>query len=113
MKSYVNDPRRCVGEVWGDGNSPRPSRCTRIGSLEHEGKWYCRQHHPPAVDARREQSLERLHRQSHIENEARDVAARRRQAEERYCEGISTEDLEAGRLKHGIVDGTIFWSEGL
>lgn len=33
-------------------------RCTRKGRYEHEGRWYCKQHHPDTV-AKREEERER------------------------------------------------------
>jgi hypothetical protein len=28
--------------------------CTKKGTLEHDGKWWCKQHHPPTVAAKAE-----------------------------------------------------------
>ena len=38
--------RRCSGRVWRD-YSDFP--CRSAGTLEHDGKWYCKKHHPPTV----------------------------------------------------------------
>ena len=42
---------KCAGEVW-DRFHFRP--CDRAGSYEHEGRWYCKPHHPPTEQAKRD-----------------------------------------------------------
>ena len=42
---------RCVVKVWRLG-SYHPSQCSRKGVLQHDGKAYCKQHHPPEVKKR-------------------------------------------------------------
>ena len=42
---------RCSAEVW-DSNHWRAFNCSRTGSLEHNGSFYCKQHHPDTVQAR-------------------------------------------------------------
>lgn len=39
---------RCVGNVY-DSRSFRGSQCRKDGVLEHDGKWWCKAHHPPTV----------------------------------------------------------------
>jgi len=34
------------------GQSGNTSRCRATGAHEHDGKWYCRLHHPPTKDGR-------------------------------------------------------------
>lgn len=40
------EKHKCAATVWGDYN---PYPCSRSWSLEHEGKWWCKKHHPPTV----------------------------------------------------------------
>lgn len=39
---------RCAGRVWRSGRY-MPSQCDKKGSLEHEGRMWCKAHHPPTV----------------------------------------------------------------
>ncbi len=47
---------QCAGRVWRTG-AWKSSECAHAGVIEHEGYWWCKRHHPPAVkekeDARR------------------------------------------------------------
>lgn len=45
---------RCAGRVWHDG-SFYSSACMNNGKHEHGGKWWCKMHHPPTVDAKRKE----------------------------------------------------------
>ena len=73
-------------------------RCTSRGSEHFDGKLWCRRHHPPTAEAR--QAARRAAAIARVDARVRAglETQRRRLAEERYCEGISTEDLEAGRV---------------
>lgn len=42
---------QCVGLVTSSGR-PKPNRCSRTGTVEHDGEWYCHQHSPDAVAQR-------------------------------------------------------------
>jgi len=39
---------QCCKKVY-DGRSFRSYQCKNAGSLEHDGKHYCKKHHPPTV----------------------------------------------------------------
>ena len=39
----------CEGRVW---TGLRYCPCDKIGRQEHDGKWYCKRHHPPTVAAK-------------------------------------------------------------
>ena len=39
----------CEGQVW---TGLRYYPCNNIGRQEHDGKWYCKRHHPPTVAAK-------------------------------------------------------------
>ena len=43
---------RCYKNTW---RGFRPRQCTRTGTHEFEGRWFCKQHHPPTKDARDEE----------------------------------------------------------
>lgn len=50
----MREKHQCEGRVgWGDFGRSR--QCSHTGSLEHEGKNYCKSHHPPSVNAKREE----------------------------------------------------------
>lgn len=52
----MSDQHKCAGEVWQmQGFFP----CTKTGRHKHEGKWYCKLHHPPTVQAKRAASRDR------------------------------------------------------
>ncbi len=40
----------CQGRVW---NGWSHASCLNGASMEHEGKYYCKTHHPPTVEAKR------------------------------------------------------------
>jgi len=74
------------------------SACTRNGTRERYGKWWCWQHDPEAVRERRAESDRK-----YDEQRAKDDAHWRRKAAEHHaCEGISTETLESGIVKRAI-----------
>ena len=62
---------RCCKRIWRGFHS---HQCTRTGTLEYGGKWWCKQHHPPTKDARYEerenQRLEQFHAKQQAEREA-------------------------------------------
>jgi len=41
--------RRCEGTTLVGAGHPY-SRCLLAGSLEYDGHWYCKKHHPPTVE---------------------------------------------------------------
>ena len=50
----MSDKPKCPTTVYGDTWSTRGHACGRTGAYEHEGKHYCKMHHPPTVKAKRE-----------------------------------------------------------
>ena len=52
--NHTQGKPQCCGSVRGDGWG-RPHQCARSGTLEHEGKLYCKTHHPPTVKAKDEE----------------------------------------------------------
>jgi hypothetical protein len=70
----MNNQKGCAGETW----TPRigSRACTRRGVVEHGGKFYCRQHDPEAVIARRKASTAYYDLRMevvHAENDATDA----------------------------------------
>lgn len=47
---------KCVKVMWG---GVAAVSCGRSGKYEHEGKWYCKQHHPPTLKAKDEARREK------------------------------------------------------
>lgn len=50
----MTEKRECVGRVNGEGRYGSFNRryCDKNATLEHDGKWYCKLHHPPTVKAK-------------------------------------------------------------
>ena len=40
---------KCEGKVWGH---TKYLPCGKTARYEHEGRWYCKRHHPPTVQAK-------------------------------------------------------------
>ena len=40
---------KCEGKVWGH---TKYLPCGKTARYEHEGRWYCKRHHPPTVEAK-------------------------------------------------------------
>ena len=51
MANEMKAPERCCKRVWVQG-ARRGHQCERTGSVEREGKLYCKQHDPVAVKER-------------------------------------------------------------
>lgn len=45
----MSEKHTCCGKVW---SGFRHDDCGRGAKYEHEGKWYCKTHHPPTVQAK-------------------------------------------------------------
>lgn len=57
----MSGPQCCAAIYKGSvGIRSRYASCTRAGKVERDGKWYCGQHDPEAVKARRQKADERL-----------------------------------------------------
>ena len=50
----MKEKHQCAGmtQTSGAWATSTSSRCVRNGTLEHDGKWWCKQHHPPSVKER-------------------------------------------------------------
>jgi len=68
--------KNCSGKIWGD-YLYRP--CSSTGSLEHDGHWWCKKHHPPSVAARGEARQAKYEAQW-AEQDKQRAAAKREQA---------------------------------
>lgn len=67
-------PPRCAGMVFSD--RVQHWQCTRRGYAEHAGRWYCKQHHPPTVQARTKEA-DRRYNAEQAAAEERGARARR------------------------------------
>jgi len=97
MKEYKH---RCVGRVhdstrWG---SFHPRQCKHDGVVERDAKWYCKTHDPEEIKAKKADNIKKWN--AKWDNEA--AIARRRNAEYKACEGISTKALEEGVIQEMI-----------
>ena len=53
----MNDKQQCCELIVRYGNLSRyEHQCPRAGTYEHDGKLYCKQHHPPTVKVRRDKA---------------------------------------------------------
>lgn len=88
------DGPKCCKRIFGKYSPFHGSPCSRKGVVERDGKWYCRQHDPEAVKARR--------LASDAKYEAEWAAERKKRVREaavaKACEGIKTEALTPGLL---------------
>jgi hypothetical protein len=68
----MTDKHICCGEIWhGFGFN----RCGRGAKYAHEGNWYCKTHHPPAVKQKNEAWRTALEEKLKAERKAREEAA--------------------------------------
>ncbi len=79
---------RCCKQVfrtgWGGNN------CTRKGTVEVNGKWYCWQHDPERV--KREDK--KRYQEWKDKNDASNAVWHRRTLEREVCQDVSTEEIE-------------------
>ena len=90
--------KRVYGYRYRMGGEP----CTRKGTIEVNGKWYCWQHDPERVARLRKEKEKKWD----CEYQASRDAMYRRLAEQDVCKGVSTEELEklgTGGLR-GLMD---------
>jgi len=97
MKEYKH---QCVEKVYPNDKygSFHGYRCTRDGTVERDGKWYCKTHDPKAVEAKanaKNAIWDEKRKQNNLE-------ITRRFAEHKACEGISTKALEEGVIQEMI-----------
>ena len=90
---------KCEGKVHGDYRdvSGRVYPCSRKGTVERDGKWYCWQHDPERVRADKEKREGKWKTEQDIKTRR----WKRRGAMTRVCKGVSTADLE--KLEVGAV----------
>lgn len=78
---------QCCHTEW-SGWSRSDQQCRYSGSLEHEGRHYCKRHHPPTIQAKKDAEIERQTRLWEIrrtrEQEARDAAAEQKRKADAY-----------------------------
>lgn len=109
---------KCCGLVSSAG-AWRKYTCGKNASMEHEGKHYCKTHHPPTVRAKREASNAKLRAewdaQRVREQAARDAAAEQKRRADAYdqlvgrvkeLEGVLRDAVDCGMVpKSSAADG--------
>jgi hypothetical protein len=83
----MTDKKSCAGRVWGHG-AFQSYQCSKTGTLEHNGQYYCKAHHPPSKKARDDASTEKYY------------AAR---AAEKAAECEKEELIRKGRLLDALI----------
>jgi hypothetical protein len=83
----------CKARVWGGYSS---NSCGKKAKHEHEGKWYCKTHHPPTVQAKKEARAERWEKEW-AERQERIAQQEAQQAEQKRRADLYPELLEALR----------------
>jgi hypothetical protein len=53
-RGEMSEQHQCVGQVFGAGNY-FGRMCGRTAKYEHNGKWYCKMHHPPTVKQKQDE----------------------------------------------------------
>lgn len=98
----ANERKRCEAMVyrthlgWLDSNV-----CNRTGQLEHEGRWWCKVHHPPTIAARK--ANKEAERRAEEERKALLRAAADRHRQARELREMSDADLHAECKRRGWV----------
>jgi hypothetical protein len=86
----MSEKHKCCEMVWAQG-SYRGYPCGKGANYEHEGKHYCKTHHPPTITAKRDAERDRQNRLWDIRREreqsARDAAAEQKRRADAY-EGL-------------------------
>ena len=80
----------CVERIWGGYSFS----CGKKAKYEHEGKWYCKTHHPPTVQAKMEARNERW-RKEWAEQRERTEQQEAQRAEQKRRADLYPELLEA------------------
>jgi uncharacterized Zn finger protein (UPF0148 family) len=93
----TTDKPRCSEDVWDGGF--RPHRCRNSGSVERDGKWYCKVHDPIA----RKERQERRDEEYRAEQE-RQLARRRKREAERRIETIRGATLDEAMEIHAVKE---------
>lgn len=83
---------KCAGKKYGAYRdvAGRAYPCSRQGTVERDGKWYCWQHDPERMKA----DKEKRHAKWQAETDTRSARWARQAAMHNICIGISTEDLK-------------------
>ena len=93
---------KCCGQVWPAG-AWRSHPCGKNASMEHEGKHYCKTHHPPTVQAKRDASHAKFQAQFDAqrvrEQAERDAAAEQKRRADAYDQLVERVKELEGALK--------------
>lgn len=96
---------KCCGQVWSAG-AWRSYPCGKNASMEHEGKHYCKTHHPPTVQAKRDASHAKRKAQWDAqrvcEQAARDADAEQKRRADAY-EQLVERVKELEELLNGVL----------
>ena len=84
------EEHQCCKQVYGHMHRMGGDPCTRKGTGEVNGRWYCWQHDPERVERLRKENEEKWDRK-YLESKDKGY---RRLAEQDVCQGVSTEELE-------------------
>ena len=97
----MSEQHQCVGQVFGAGNYFGPM-CGRTAKYEHNGKWYCKMHHPPTVKQKQEEKHAAFEREWAAQRAANERAEADRAETKRRAE-LFPELLEALKLAQSII----------
>ncbi len=89
----MSEQHQCVGQVFGAGNY-FGRMCGRTAKYEHNGKWYCKMHHPPTVKQKQEEKHVAFEREWAAQRAANERAEAARAETKRRAE-LFPELLEA------------------
>ncbi len=93
----------CIGRVW-DGY--RFYLCGKKAKHEHEGGWYCKNHHPPTVQAKREARDKRWEKKW-AEQRERIAQQEAQRAEQKRRADLYPELLEALKDLLSLADASL------
>ena len=84
------EEHQCCKRVYGYRYRFGGEPCTRKGTVEINGKWYCWQHDPERIVKLQKDNEEKWYH----DRQAKQEKNYRRLAEQDVCQGVSTEELE-------------------
>ncbi len=105
----------CEKRVYGSSMFVGPGHLHGVSAkYEHEGKWYCKTHHPPTVKAKANEESCKWRAERNAEDAARAKGAAIRKAEQRVLKvametAESSEELELDRACHALK--ALGWKE--
>ena len=70
----ATEKKQCAGRVRPMARWAGPQVCLYRGTLEHDGKWWCKTHHPPTVAAKGKAQRDRWAAKSAAQSKARSEA---------------------------------------